>query len=87
MHVPTQTTGVRRDVICGLEADELPLSPKWAQYENSSHPSLSQPEHELLTPPQPSRPWNGDDLKSFKVSLEDPAWKVLPVGRGKAQNQ
>ena len=29
--------------------------------------------------PQPRRQESSDNLKSFKVSLEDPAWKVLPA--------
>ncbi|KZV71585.1 hypothetical protein PENSPDRAFT_650595 [Peniophora sp. CONT] len=29
--------------------------------------------------PRPTRQESSDNLKSFKVSLEDPAWKVLPV--------
>ena len=29
--------------------------------------------------PQPHRQESSDNLKSFKVSLEDPAWKVLPA--------
>ena len=35
----------------------------------SSHPPKS----------QPHRQESSDNLKSFKVSLEDPAWKVLPA--------
>lgn len=31
------------------------------------------------TPPKPTRQDSTDNLKSFKVSLEDPAWKVLPA--------
>ena len=34
---------------------------------------------QLPTPPRPSRQESADNLKSFKVSLEDPAWKVLPA--------
>ncbi|KAH9000304.1 hypothetical protein EDB92DRAFT_485390 [Lactarius akahatsu] len=34
---------------------------------------------QLPTPPRPSRQESTDNLKSFKVSLEDPAWKVLPA--------
>ncbi|KAI0285859.1 hypothetical protein BGY98DRAFT_943771 [Russula aff. rugulosa BPL654] len=34
---------------------------------------------QLPTPPRPSRQESSDNLKSFKVSLEDPAWKVLPA--------
>ncbi|VDC00981.1 unnamed protein product [Peniophora sp. CBMAI 1063] len=30
-------------------------------------------------PPRPTRQESSDNLKSFKVSLEDPAWKVLPA--------
>lgn len=33
----------------------------------------------LPTPPRPTRQESTDNLKSFKVSLEDPAWKVLPA--------
>jgi hypothetical protein len=28
---------------------------------------------------KPARQESSDNLKSFKVSLEDPAWKVLPA--------
>jgi len=38
-------------------------------------PSVAQ----LPTPPRPSKQESTDNLKSFKVSLEDPAWKVLPA--------
>jgi bZIP factor len=34
---------------------------------------------QLPTPPRPSRQESTDNLKSFKVSLDDPAWKVLPA--------
>lgn len=34
---------------------------------------------QVPTPPRPSRQESSDNLKSFKVSLEDPAWKVLPA--------
>jgi len=34
---------------------------------------------QLPTPPRPSRQESSDKLKSPKVSLEDPVWKVLPV--------
>ena len=30
-------------------------------------------------PPRPQRQESQDNLKSFKVSLDDPAWKVLPA--------
>ncbi|KAI0320883.1 hypothetical protein OF83DRAFT_1052246 [Amylostereum chailletii] len=40
---------------------------------NGSLPSTS------AAPPKPSRQDSTDNLKSFKVSLEDPAWKVLPA--------
>lgn len=34
----------------------------------------------LVQPPlHPSRKESSDNLKSFKVSLDDPAWKVLPA--------
>ncbi|KAI9064111.1 hypothetical protein FKP32DRAFT_1611233 [Trametes sanguinea] len=39
---------------------------------NTLHPSLPQP-------PRPQRQDSQDNLKSFKVSLDDPAWKVLPA--------
>lgn len=31
------------------------------------------------SPSKPSKPESTDNLKSFKVSLEDPTWKVLPA--------
>lgn len=44
-----------------------------ASASSSSH-TLVQPQH-----PRPSRQDSSDNLKSFKVSLDDPAWKVLPA--------
>ncbi|EIN03811.1 hypothetical protein PUNSTDRAFT_139116 [Punctularia strigosozonata HHB-11173 SS5] len=43
--------------------------------------SLSGPSSLQTHPPkpQPTRQESSDNLKSFKVSLEDPAWKVLPA--------
>ena len=41
---------------------------------SSSSPNLSQQPHL-----RPSRQDSSDNLKSFKVSLDDPAWKVLPA--------
>ena len=40
---------------------------------------------QLSAPPPPRRPRqkNSDNLKSFKVSLDDPAWKVLPAAMRK----
>ncbi|KAI0060984.1 hypothetical protein BV25DRAFT_1806460 [Artomyces pyxidatus] len=43
---------------------------------NSSNPGIPLP---TPTPPRPTRQDSTDNLKSFKVSLEDPAWKVLPA--------
>ncbi|KAF5355266.1 hypothetical protein D9758_006049 [Tetrapyrgos nigripes] len=40
----------------------------------SDTPSTSQP-----SAPKPVRQESSDNLKSFKVSLEDPTWKVLPA--------
>jgi hypothetical protein len=33
----------------------------------------------IETPSKPAKPESSDNLKSFKVSLEDPTWKVLPA--------
>ncbi|KAI0923863.1 hypothetical protein AcW1_006700 [Taiwanofungus camphoratus] len=33
----------------------------------------------MPVPPKPARQDSSDNLKSFKVSLDDPAWKVLPA--------
>ncbi|TCD67590.1 Protein ste50 [Steccherinum ochraceum] len=33
----------------------------------------------IHAPPRPQRQESSDNLKSFKVSLDDPAWKVLPA--------
>lgn len=41
---------------------------------STSTQSTAQPQH-----PRPSRQDSSDNLKSFKVSLDDPAWKVLPA--------
>lgn len=32
-----------------------------------------------MQPQKPVRQESSDNLKSFKVSLDDPAWKVLPA--------
>ncbi|THH13454.1 hypothetical protein EW146_g6769 [Bondarzewia mesenterica] len=46
----------------------------------SAHPSSSpNPNGTLAAPSKPVRQESSDNLKSFKVSLEDPAWKVLPA--------
>ncbi|KAI0272472.1 hypothetical protein BC834DRAFT_348745 [Gloeopeniophorella convolvens] len=42
-------------------------------------PNISSSVVQLPTPPRPARQESTDNLKSFKVSLEDPAWKVLPA--------
>ncbi|KAI0766906.1 hypothetical protein BD413DRAFT_142824 [Trametes elegans] len=47
-------------------------SSQQASYSNAS--SLQPP-----PPPRPQRQDSQDNLKSFKVSLDDPAWKVLPA--------
>ncbi|KAI0255852.1 hypothetical protein BJV78DRAFT_1119026 [Lactifluus subvellereus] len=61
-----------------LEHDLSSRSQSGTQNRNGSihNPSSTA---QLPTPPRPSRQESSDNLKSFKVSLEDPAWKVLPA--------
>jgi bZIP factor len=60
------------------EHDPSYLSLPNAQTENGVINSVSSAVR-LLTPPRPSRQERPDDLKSFKVSLNDPIRKVLPA--------
>ena len=46
---------------------------------SSSQLSVNGSSHTSKTQSQPHRQESSDNLKSFKVSLEDPAWKVLPA--------
>ncbi|KAF7356894.1 hypothetical protein MVEN_01025200 [Mycena venus] len=48
---------------------------KWAQYVSNSSTDLSS----TLVPPKTARTESSKTLKSFKVSLDDPTWKVLPA--------
>ncbi|KAI0305899.1 hypothetical protein B0F90DRAFT_1808478 [Multifurca ochricompacta] len=72
--------------------DKSSGSPTKPEMSDSPHPSPNRLEHDfsyrshsnahprtLPTPPRPFRQESTDNLKSFKVSLEDPAWKVLPA--------
>lgn len=46
----------------------------------STHSSSAEKSRNTLEPPQkPAKQESSDNLKSFKVSLEDPTWKVLPA--------
>lgn len=42
-------------------------------------PSSGSPGSGSSAPPKAARQENSDNLKSFKVSLDDPTWKVLPA--------
>ncbi|PPQ62864.1 hypothetical protein CVT24_006262 [Panaeolus cyanescens] len=42
-------------------------------------PPAAEPSTSGLSIPKPGRQESSDNLKSFKVSLEDPTWKVLPA--------
>ncbi len=50
--------------------------PSTSQHTSYSNASTLQPNP---GPPRPQRQDSQDNLKSFKVSLDDPAWKVLPA--------
>ena len=50
--------------------------PSTSQHTSYSNTSTLQPNP---GPPRPQRQDSQDNLKSFKVSLDDPAWKVLPA--------
>ncbi|TFY73599.1 hypothetical protein EWM64_g10413 [Hericium alpestre] len=55
-------------------------SSSFLPHTNGSHASPVQPTTAPpAAPPKPVRSESSDNLKSFKVSLEDPAWKVLPA--------
>ncbi|KAH9993741.1 hypothetical protein BJV74DRAFT_833020 [Russula compacta] len=60
-----------------LEHD-ISYRPSTAQIRNGTINNTSSAV-QIPTPPRPSRQESTDNLKSFKVSLEDPAWKVLPA--------
>ncbi|GJE91066.1 hypothetical protein PsYK624_072140 [Phanerochaete sordida] len=57
-----------------LHVPNQPSSSNGNASASSSSQTLAQPQH-----PRPSRQDSSDNLKSFKVSLDDPAWKVLPA--------
>ncbi len=46
---------------------------------STHHSSAEKSRNTLETPAKPGRQESSDNLKSFKVSLEDPTWKVLPA--------
>lgn len=46
---------------------------------NAERPRVTQPNGVSASTPKPTRHESSDNLKSFKVSLEDPTWKVLPA--------
>lgn len=50
-----------------------------ASQKNSVPPSADSPSSQPLGSARSSRQESSDNLKSFKVSLEDPTWKVLPA--------
>ncbi|KAI0352334.1 hypothetical protein OH77DRAFT_1498014 [Trametes cingulata] len=50
--------------------------PSTSQHTSYSSTNTLQPNQ---PPPRPQRQDSQDNLKSFKVSLDDPAWKVLPA--------
>jgi protein STE50 len=62
-----------------LEHDMSYRSQPNSQAKNGAINNSSSSTAQLPTPPRPSRQESSDNLKSFKVSLDDPAWKVLPA--------
>ena len=57
-------------------------SPQRGQFEKSKlnqQPRSDSPNRTAEAPPKPLRQESSDNLKSFKVSLDDPTWKVLPA--------
>ena len=81
-HLPFVSTHPDQNEI-GTPAREVPVTPgisfKWsplnAQKIKSGVINNSSSAAQLPTPRQES----SDNIKSFEVSLEDPAWKVLPA--------
>ena len=55
------------------------ISQGTAQAQATPTPSTTPSTNGRNGPPRPTRQESSDNLKSFKVSLEDPAWKVLPA--------
>ncbi|KAI0788857.1 hypothetical protein C8Q75DRAFT_192738 [Abortiporus biennis] len=66
-----------------IRPQPYPLPPNAAvSYNNNQNPiaTLNSQSHNMAPPPpKPQRQESSDNLKSFKVSLDDPAWKVLPA--------
>jgi bZIP factor len=61
-------------------------APGQSQFSSSSNPVEKSRPQPIITDspsipaaPRPFRTDSADNLKSFKVSLEDPTWKVLPA--------
>ena len=66
---PTNKTHASGSTLVGSE-------PSTSQHSSYSSANTLQP---APNPPRPQRQDSQDNLKSFKVSLDDPAWKVLPA--------
>jgi hypothetical protein len=53
--------------------------PQFAASSPDKQPRERNASDSSITTTKPPRPDNSDNLKSFKVSLDDPTWKVLPA--------
>ncbi|PCH44267.1 hypothetical protein WOLCODRAFT_77286 [Wolfiporia cocos MD-104 SS10] len=62
----------------GGPSDRTRIQQPANEHASTSHSSAG-PSNSLQQPPRPTRQDSSDNLKSFKVSLDDPAWKVLPA--------
>lgn len=72
------TTKGNREALINSERPSTSRVPTTAVTSGISH-SPNNSTTNLTPPSKPTRTDAGDGLKSFKVSLDDPAWKVLPA--------
>lgn len=63
----------------GTSSDRSRSQPTSTNGESASTSQTNGASSSLQPPPKPMRQDSSDNLKSFKVSLDDPAWKVLPA--------
>ncbi|KAI0741419.1 hypothetical protein C8Q80DRAFT_1284456 [Daedaleopsis nitida] len=71
-----QTTSTLPDKSRTSSATAVNSEASTSQHTSYSNTNTLQP---TPNPPRPQRQDSQDNLKSFKVSLDDPAWKVLPA--------
>ncbi|KAI0343196.1 hypothetical protein BDW22DRAFT_1356795 [Trametopsis cervina] len=69
-------SGSRTNNTTTFPSTDKRTQPQPVQYGSNSSTSTAPP---VQNAPKPSRQDSSDNLKSFKVSLDDPAWKVLPA--------